>query len=135
MTATMLNRLAIPRLRSAISQEAAGCMASVPPADSALSIARLPNPINFGRGKGDQRQNITEKERGSVLTKINCPTDGKCGYIAFYNGQEAEVYADSSFQATERAKAHFKPPKSKRHLVHVVLAETNGKEVVHTPDM
>ena len=28
--------------------------------------------------------------------------------------------------------AHFKPPKSKQHLVSVVLAETDGKQVTHT---
>ena len=67
--------------------------------------------------------------------KINAPTDGKCGYVAHFGGKTAEVWADSSYRASELAVAHFKPAKSKRHLVSVTLAEVNGKTVIHTPDM
>jgi len=65
--------------------------------------------------------------------KINAPTDGNCGYMAFYNSKQAEVWADSSYQAQQRAVNYFKPPKSKKHLVHVQLCEKNGEQVVHTP--
>jgi hypothetical protein len=37
----------------------------------------------------------------------------------------------SMFDAKEKAIAHFKPPKSKQHMVSVVLAEKDGKQVVH----
>ena len=53
------------------------------------------------------------------------------GYVCFYNGKRWECYANSMFAAKEKAVAHFKPPKSKRHTVSVVLAEKDGKQVVH----
>lgn len=61
--------------------------------------------------------------------RINTPADGRCGYIAFsHNGQQAEVWADTSFAASELARTYFKPPKSKRHLVTVHLCEVNGQQ-------
>lgn len=66
------------------------------------------------------------------MASVNTPADGKNGYVAFFNGKQADVYADTSFQATERAKAFFKPAKSKAHMVHVVLAEREGEQVVTT---
>jgi hypothetical protein len=70
--------------------------------------------------------------------QINQPTAGKFGYCAFYsNGHthmNADVWADTLFQAKERAVAYFKPPKSKQHLVTVMLAEKNGEPVVHVAD-
>ena len=53
------------------------------------------------------------------------------GYVCFYNGKRWECYASSMFAAKEKAVAYFKPPKSKRHMVSVVLAEKDGKQVVH----
>ena len=64
--------------------------------------------------------------------RINQPTDGKCGYLAFFNGKQAEVWADTKFAALEKAQAYFKPAKSKKHMVHVELCESEGKQVVHT---
>jgi hypothetical protein len=64
--------------------------------------------------------------------KINTPADGKCGYIAFFDGRSAEVWADTSLQAKERAVAYFKPAKSKKHMVHVAIAEVEGTPVVHS---
>lgn len=55
------------------------------------------------------------------------------GYIAFYNQKTHEVYAGSSYEAQQKAMEFFKPPKSKQHMVSVVLAEKEGKGVVHTP--
>ena len=67
------------------------------------------------------------------MEKINTPADGRCGYVAFsHNGRRADVWADSKSKAQELAVAHFRAPKSKRHMVHVALAEVDGKEVVHT---
>ena len=56
------------------------------------------------------------------------------GYIAFYNQKTFEVQAKSSYEAQQKAVEHFKPPKSKQHMVSVVLAEKEGKQVTHTPD-
>jgi hypothetical protein len=58
----------------------------------------------------------------------------KLGYVAFFNGKRHELYADSLFDAKTKAVEHFKPAKSKAHMVSVVLAEKDGKPVVHTPD-
>ncbi|MFK4131985.1 hypothetical protein ACI2KR_06775 [Pseudomonas luteola] len=54
------------------------------------------------------------------------------GYIAFFNGKRAELYADSLFDAKLKAIAHFKPAKSKQHLVSVMLAEKDGEPVIHS---
>jgi len=56
------------------------------------------------------------------------------GYIAFFNDKRHELYAASLWDAKQKAIAHFKPAKSKQHLVHVVLAEKDGEPVIHTPD-
>jgi hypothetical protein len=55
------------------------------------------------------------------------------GYKAFYGGKSIEVYAESLLAAKEKAVAEFKPPKSKRHMVSVVLCEKNGEVVTHSP--
>jgi hypothetical protein len=49
------------------------------------------------------------------------------GYIALYRGQRYELHADSAYQAQAAAIEHFKPPKSKRHLITVHLAEKDGQ--------
>ena len=51
------------------------------------------------------------------------------GYIALYGGKRWELYADSQYAALQKALEHFKPPKSKRHLVTVHLAEKDGETV------
>lgn len=56
------------------------------------------------------------------------------GYIGFYNCKRVELYAENQFAAREAALAFFRPPKSRNHMVHVVLAEIEGKPVVHSPD-
>lgn len=55
--------------------------------------------------------------------------EGQYGYIALYQGKRWEVYASSQLDALTRAREHFKPPKSKRHLVSVHLAEIDGETV------
>lgn len=52
------------------------------------------------------------------------------GYIAFYRGKQVEVYADSSYEAQQKAAAMFKARKS--YEVTVVLAEKGGQQVVHS---
>lgn len=51
------------------------------------------------------------------------------GYIALYGEKRWELYASSLYAAKQAADAHFKPPKSKRHLVTVHLAEVDGETV------
>jgi hypothetical protein len=55
--------------------------------------------------------------------------DGRCGYIALYGSKRIELYADSLFAAKNKALESFRPPKSKRHLVSVHLAEKDGETV------
>ncbi len=54
------------------------------------------------------------------------------GYIAFYNGRTFEVYSNTYDEARKAAMEHFKPPKSKKHMVTVMLAEKDGKAYVHS---
>ena len=56
------------------------------------------------------------------------------GYVCFYNQKRIEIYAETLFQAKENAVLAFKAPKSKRHMVTVMLAEKDGQEVTHTAD-
>lgn len=53
-------------------------------------------------------------------------------YIFFYNDKREEFKADTLYAAKLLAIAYFKPPKSKRHMVHGMIAEKNGQEVVHS---
>ena len=62
-----------------------------------------------------------------------CMEEGSLGYVAFgHDGKRHEVYANSSYEAKQKAVSHFKTPKSKQHLVSVTLAQKDGKDVVHT---
>lgn len=54
------------------------------------------------------------------------------GYIAFFNGKQIEVFADSSYQAQQIAIVKFSAPKSKKHMVAVILAEKDGAQVTHS---
>ena len=54
------------------------------------------------------------------------------GYIAFYRGKQVEVKADTSLEA-QRLAAHYWRVK-RSYDVTVVLAETAGQPVIHTPD-
>ena len=56
------------------------------------------------------------------------------GYVAFWNGQQCEVYADSSYLAQAEAVVVFQKntrKKVKSYDVTVVLAEKNNEQVVH----
>ena len=61
------------------------------------------------------------------LATMTCPD----GYVAFYAGRRMDIYALSSYAAQLQAIGFFNPPKSKRHLVSVTLAERGGKQVTH----
>lgn len=54
------------------------------------------------------------------------------GYKAFYKGKTLDVYAFSSYEAQKKAAGLFKARKS--YDVTVVLAEKDGRPVIHTPD-
>lgn len=47
------------------------------------------------------------------------------GYIAFFNRQRLEIYADTLADAKQQAIRRLKVPKSKQGLLAVELAETN----------
>lgn len=54
-------------------------------------------------------------------------------YIAFFDGRQKQIDAPSAFSAQQQAIAAFKPTKSKRHMVHVKLAELDGGvQVLHS---
>lgn len=52
------------------------------------------------------------------------------GYKAFYNGKTWDVYADTLYAAKVKAIALIKPPRSKEHMVSVVLCEKAGVQVL-----
>ena len=54
-------------------------------------------------------------------------------YVCFYNSKEIVVESDTQYHAVLEARKQFKPPKSKEHMVHAVLAEKDGEPVVHLP--
>lgn len=56
------------------------------------------------------------------------------GYIGFYDKKQHEFYAASKYEALKKAREFFKAPKSKEHMVHVELAEKDGKTVIHIPE-
>jgi hypothetical protein len=51
------------------------------------------------------------------------------GYVCFYKGKRVEVYADTSYEAQQKAAALLKAKKS--YEVTVVLAEKSGQQVIH----
>jgi hypothetical protein len=51
------------------------------------------------------------------------------GYKAFYNGKTADINANSLYAAKQEAIVGFKVPRSKEHMVSVILCEKDGKPV------
>ncbi len=51
------------------------------------------------------------------------------GYKAFYNGKTWDIHADSLYAAKQAAIKIICPPRSKEHMVSVVLCEAEGKPV------
>jgi len=56
------------------------------------------------------------------------------GYVAFYKGQQKEVYAKTAYEAQQKAVKEFKVKGKAQYLVHVHLAEQDGKAVFITLD-
>ncbi len=54
------------------------------------------------------------------------------GYICFYNSRRIEVYANTTYEAQQKAAKELKVSDKKRYLISVHLAELNGKPYVHT---
>lgn len=52
------------------------------------------------------------------------------GYVCFYKGKRAEVYAETTYEAQQKAAVVFKAKKS--YEVTVMLAEKDGVQVTHT---
>jgi hypothetical protein len=55
------------------------------------------------------------------------------GYKAFYRNKTIEVYANTSYEAQQKAAAMFKAKKAWE--VTVVLCELAGAQVTHTADI
>jgi hypothetical protein len=55
------------------------------------------------------------------------------GYICMYKGKRIEVMANTTYEAQKIAASKLKVKKS--YEVIVMLAEKNGKQVIHTPTM
>lgn len=53
------------------------------------------------------------------------------GYLAFYNGNQTEIYAPSLYEAKQAAIKKLKVPKRQEHMVAVLLARLDGVDVVH----
>jgi hypothetical protein len=51
------------------------------------------------------------------------------GYKAFYNGKTWDIHADSLYAAKQAAIKVICPPRSKEHMVSIVLCEVGGKPV------
>ena len=61
------------------------------------------------------------------------------GYKCFWNGKEADVYADSSYGAQTKATAVFQKmagrKKVKGYDITVVLCEVNGEQYTHSGEI
>ena len=51
------------------------------------------------------------------------------GYKAFYNGKTWDIHADSLYATKQAAIKIICPPRSKEHMVSIVLCEVEGKAV------
>ena len=64
------------------------------------------------------------------VLSMNTNTPAKNGYLAFFNGKEREIYANSLYEAKQEAIRQFKPKASQRHMVHVYLVEKDGHQIL-----
>lgn len=51
------------------------------------------------------------------------------GYIAIFNSKKIEIYANSLYEAKQKAIKYFRPNKRQEHNILVVLAEKDNKPV------
>ena len=56
------------------------------------------------------------------------------GYVCFWKSQRIEVYANTTYEAQQKAKVIFGARCKKGYEINVVLAEKAGQPVVHTAD-
>ena len=57
------------------------------------------------------------------------------GYIAIFNGKRIDIFAESLYAAKLKAIKKLKPPKSKQHMVTVMLAQNeDGDTITHVAD-
>ena len=57
------------------------------------------------------------------------------GYKAFYSGKNIEVYANTLYEAKQKAVSQFQSKsrrKIKSHMVSVMLCEKAGEQVIHS---
>lgn len=67
------------------------------------------------------------------VARSKAQDESLCGYVGFYNGKRHELRAPSLYAAKQAMVLHFKAPRSKEHMVSVMLAERpDGSEVVHS---
>lgn len=54
-------------------------------------------------------------------------------YVATYDGAQLDAYAAANlWDATEKARAAFQPPKTQRHMVSVHIVANEGRTIIHT---
>ena len=55
------------------------------------------------------------------------------GYRAYYNGKVWDIHADSLYAAKQAAIKIICPPRSKEHMIAIVLCETESGPVLIDP--
>jgi len=81
----------------------------------------------MGGPSKEEAREIIKRLTGKVVKESN-----GIGYLAMWNGKTLEIRnASSLYDAKKKAIAHFRPPKSKEHMVLVHPAEKNGKPIKH----
>lgn len=59
------------------------------------------------------------------------------GYIAIYKGKQKEIYANSSFDAQQKALSEFQKTsrrKIKSWEISVTICEVEEKQITHSPN-
>ena len=116
--------------------------------DKAVEQWRDDNPEvakKFDDEKVDSKEEMMEKlkQADDIIDDIGLGRlasdqigKGRNGYVAMWNRERVEVFADTSLEAQELAQEHFQRNTRKRvksYDVTVVLAEKGGKQVTHMP--
>lgn len=91
--------------------------------------------IGLGHVRSILKQVFEEHEK-QLQEFVDTKTEGykfMNGYIAFYDGKEEEVFADTSFDAQKKAVYIFQKQTRKKvnsYDIIVVLCEKNGEQVI-----
>jgi len=86
--------------------------------------------ISNGQNFYSENRAVEEAKKDiDKLTKDKKTKDAENGYVAFYKGKRMDVYANTSYEAQQKAAKAFGAKKS--YEVTVALAEKNGEQVVH----